>query len=166
MLDLLQKKVTWILWIITLIIGASLWVSQRSLRDAAVIGSPLVIGIILFTGGIAFLKLKFNIFNLVVPIVLLGMGIDHAIHLYYHLTREGKRSFRETWGLVAAACLFNVLTTMVGFGSLVAAAHPGLKLVGTFVIIGLVAILLTTLFFLPALLQLRPAKPVLDIPSQ
>ena len=45
------------------------------------------------------------------------------------------------------------LTTMVGFAGLLLSFHPGLESIGMLAVIGIGAILVAALIFLPALLQ-------------
>jgi len=65
--------------------------------------------------------------------------------------RAGTKNLLST--SLTRAVIFSALTTASGFGSLWLSSHPGTASMGELLMISLGFTLLTTLFFLPALLE-------------
>jgi predicted RND superfamily exporter protein len=91
--------------------------------------------------------LHLNLANFFGVPVLLGLGIDGAVHIA-HRIRHG-----ETDGSTRRAVLLTGLTTMVGFGSLLLASHRGLASLGGLMAIGCLAFLVSSLLVVPVALQ-------------
>ena len=102
--------------------------------------------------------MKLTLFNMVVLPAILGIGIDNLIHLYHRLKEDPSRGVIEPLWKVGSAIITCVLTTMVGFGSMLVALHPGLRTIGGLAVAGLVCGLLSTLIMLPAAVAARKQK--------
>ncbi len=122
----------------------------RSLTFSAFAISPLVLGVGLMLGIMSLLHLPLNPANLIVLPLIAGIGVDGGVHVVHdYLSRPGP--YRMSPGLFNALVL-NSTTTMVGFGSMMIAAHRGLFSVGLVLTIGTTTCLFITLVMLPALL--------------
>jgi hypothetical protein len=90
-----------------------------------------------------------NLANLVVVPLLLGIGIDDAIHM---AVWAGHRQCLHHWTASAGAIVLTTLTTILGFGSLATSDYPALTHMGILVNLGLLLSLLATLVLLPLFL--------------
>ncbi len=133
----------------------ALW---RRLSSALLVAIPLGLAA-LFTGAAAvFLGVPLNFANVIVVPLLLGMGVDSAIHLV-HRFDEGRpedRNVLET--STARAVLYSSLTTIASFGTLGLSTHLGMASLGRLLTVGITMTLVCSLAILPALLTLLGAR--------
>jgi hypothetical protein len=95
--------------------------------------------------------LALNFANVIVLPVLLGLGVDSAIHLLHRHRREGEHSVLST--ATTRGVVFSALTTMAGFGSLALSPHSGTASMGLLLIVGVSLTTGAVLTVLPALLS-------------
>lgn len=119
----------------------------RGWREPLVCIVALAIGAGWTLGMADLVGLHLNLANFFGVPVLLGLGIDGAVHIA-HRIRHG-----ETDGSTRRAVLLTGLTTMVGFGSLLLASHRGLASLGGLMAIGCLAFLVSSLLVVPVALQ-------------
>lgn len=109
---------------------------------------PVVTGLLVMFGGMAWLGLGLNLFNVVASILIIGLGVDYGIFMVCHTRqKENLDSSR--------AILISGLTTLVGFGALVLAEHPALHSIGITVLLGISAAVPTAVLVIPALAPKR-----------
>jgi uncharacterized protein len=90
-----------------------------------------------------------NLMNFVALPLLLGTGVDYSIHMQLALRRhQGNLSFIRRG--VGRALLLCGTTTIAGFGSLVFSSNAGLASLGRLCATGMIFVVLTTVFLLPA----------------
>ncbi|MFP6764040.1 MAG: MMPL family transporter, partial [Planctomycetaceae bacterium] len=112
---------------------------------------PLAGGILLF-GCLARLGVDFNPANLIVLPLILGIGVDDGVHVV-HDFRSQRGPYRMSPSTMNAIVLTS-LTSMIGFGSMMLAAHRGLYSLGLVLVIGIGSCLFVSLVMLPAMLVL------------
>ena len=131
----------------------------RSIKSMAIVLLPLVVGIVWMVGIMAIVPIKLNLLNATVLPVIFGLGIDSGVHIFHHAREVGWQNMstvvRET-GTAVAACTG---TSMIGFGAMLIAAHPGLRSIGLLAFVGLGACLIAALVFLPSVLTLIRIQP-------
>jgi uncharacterized protein len=132
------------------LIAALLYAVTRRARDVAVVLAPLALAAATTGAVMAAAGLALNFANVIVLPVLLGIGVDSAIHLLHRHRREGPQSLLRT--ATARGVLFSALTTMAGFGSLALSPHLGTASMGLLLLIGVSLTTLAMLTVLPALL--------------
>jgi predicted RND superfamily exporter protein len=125
----------------------------RSLRAALLVLLPLLVGILWMCGGMAVLGMKLNLFNMVVFPALIGLSLDSGVHLYHRYREEGVGGLRRVVMTTGQAVAVGAFTTMLGFGDLILARHPGLQSLGGLALLGLATTLVTALVLFPAALQ-------------
>ncbi len=136
-----------------LIVCAIVFLDFRSLRVTALVVSPIALGV-LFTFLIMYLlDIRLNFYNIVVIPTSVGTSIDNSIHLYHRYRELGRGSIMAALKSSGGAALTSSLTNILGFLGLVFVYHSGLRSIGELAVAGLLACLLTTLVFFPALLQ-------------
>jgi predicted RND superfamily exporter protein len=125
----------------------------RSVRAALLVLLPLLVGILWMCGGMAILGIKLNLFNMVVFPSIIGLSLDSGVHLYHRYREEGSGSLRKVVLTTGQAVAVGAFTTMLGFGDLILARHPGLQSLGGVALLGLASTLVTALVIFPAALQ-------------
>ncbi len=136
------------------VVAATAAAAFRSPRQLALVGVPVAAGCLLMLGGLALLGVPINVMNLVATPLVLGLGVDFGVHLVARHEREGgdlETTLRHTGG----AILLTGLTTMTGFGSLLAAEFAGLRSIGWVAVLGIGGCLAASLLLLPLLLPAR-----------
>lgn len=115
--------------------------------------SPVLLGGALMLLVMKVSGLHLNFINMLVFPVLIGIGVDNAVHLVIRYRQEGADAGAAVVesGRALVVCS---LTTIFGFLSLLACPHWGLKSLGITVAIGMGFVLLASIFFVPGLLEL------------
>ena len=132
-----------------------LLVLLRWKSDIFYILTPLVLAI-LFSGAISvFLAIPLNFANIIALPLLLGIGIDSAIHIVHRI--HNSTDYDETILATssARAVVLSALTTIVSIGNLAFSRHTGTASMGLLLTIGISMTLVCTLVVLPALLKNR-----------
>jgi predicted RND superfamily exporter protein len=130
----------------------------RSFRAALMVLLPLLVGILWMCGGMALLGLRLNLFNMVVFPSIIGLSLDSGVHLYHRYLEEGAGNLRKVVMTTGQAVAVGAFTTMLGFGDLILARHPGLRSLGGLALLGLGTTLLTALILFPAALQVAERR--------
>ena len=124
----------------------------RRIRDVLVIIAPLALAGLLTTAASIALSMPFNFANIIALPLLLGIGVDSALHMFHRYTNPVGSATPLLATSTARAILFSALTTTASFGNLAFSPHAGTASMGVMLSIGLVATLLCTLIVMPALL--------------
>jgi hypothetical protein len=96
------------------------------------------------------LPLELNFANIIALPLLLGVGV--SFNVYFVMNWRARR-VAPLGSATARAVLFSALTTSTAFGSLALSQHPGTASMGRLLLLSLFSTLLTTMIFLPALLD-------------
>ena len=120
-------------------------------RRAADVGLALfamVISTLLLLAIMSAAGLKWNFVNLMATPLLLGTGIDYAIHVTLTIRRTGG-CFKELWNGTGKALLFCGVSNVIGFGSLIWSSSEALVSLGVVAVIGITLSMAISLFLLP-----------------
>ena len=120
---------------------------------------PPLMGGVLMLGVMACFDVDFNPANLIVLPLILGIGVDDGVHVVHDY--RGQMKSMGTYVMSPStlnAIVLTSLTSMVGFGSMMIAAHQGLYSLGLVLVIGVGSCLFVSLVQLPALLSSIPAR--------
>ena len=106
----------------------------------------------------ALLPVSFNFVNVIVLPLILGVGIDSAVHLVSraHALDGPPEALLET--TTAKAVLYSAITTIASFGTLSISTHGGVSSLGYLLCIGMLFTLAANLVLLPALMALRSRR--------
>ena len=119
---------------------------------------PLVFSLLWVCGVIAVAGFKLNFYNVVVVPLLLGMGIDHGVHIYSRFREQGRQGLALVLSETGTAIGMATLTTMIGFGGLFFADSVGVNSMATLAILGMGLAFVGAVVTLPALLHLGRAR--------
>jgi uncharacterized protein len=128
----------------------------RRLRETVLAMVPLILGTPWTVGVIELTGLKLNLVNVWAFPLIIGSAAEYGLYIVLRSMESpehggGRRMARST----VMAVLFNGLTTITGFGSLLVAHHRGVWSLGLLLVIGSVMTLATSLILLPTLMRLR-----------
>jgi predicted exporter len=115
----------------------------RRLSEVLLALLPVLTGLVVMFGGMVWLGLEMNLFNVVASILIIGLGVDYGIFMVCHGHQEDDLASSR-------AILISGLTTLVGFGALVLANHPALHSIGLTVLLGISAAVPTAILVIPA----------------
>ena len=113
---------------------------------------PVALGFCWMLGLMGWLGIPLNPVNIVSLILVIGIGVTNGVHILNRFAEEPQPNIlaRST----GKAVLVSALTTMAGFGSLLAARHQGIASFGAVMAIGTATCVVASLAFLPAVLTL------------
>ena len=130
--------------------------TQRGMRAVTWLSLlTLGLGYLWLLGAMGLLKIDFNVANVLLSPLLIGLGVDNCVYLLHRYRDFGGRSIERALASTALPILANTLATMIGFGSLMLAETPVLRVLGESAVMGIGFIALLSLTFLPAALSLR-----------
>jgi uncharacterized protein len=122
-------------------------------RGLAVIAATAS-GSLLMVAACALLGLKVSFLDFIALPITLGLGIDYAINIAHRQTAEGAPDPLVTLRTSGSAVFICSLTTIIGYGSLLASQNLAIRGFGTASLIGEVTCVLSALVLVPALLAL------------
>jgi predicted RND superfamily exporter protein len=125
----------------------------RSLRNTLLALLALLLGGLWLAGLMAACRIDLNPANLIALPLLLGIGIDTAVHVIHRGSQEGPGAPLVATSL-GRALVYSGLTSVASFGSLMLADHPGTASIGSTISLGVFCCVLAGLTVPPAALQL------------
>jgi predicted RND superfamily exporter protein len=130
----------------------------RPLRAGLITIGTLILGVVFMVGAAGWARVHVTFLNFIALPITFGIGAEYAINVVtrYREERDIKRAVIST-GSAVALCSW---TTIVGYGSLLAARNQALQGFGAMAILGEIACLGAAIVALPAILLWRRAgKP-------
>jgi len=135
---------------VTLVATMALLIDWRSVAFTALTLMPPVAGGVLMYGVLAILDVDLNPANLIVLPLILGIGVDDGVHVVHDF--RTRKSHYQMAASTMNSIILTSFTSMIGFGSMMIAAHRGLYSLGLVLVIGVGSCLFVSLVPLPALL--------------
>ena len=128
----------------------------RNVKNVLLTLLPPLLGGFLMFGILGLFGIDLNPANLIVLPLILGIGVDDGVHVIHdYRTTKGRY---ETSPSTINAITLTSLTSMLGFGSMMVAAHQGLVSLGIVLVVGVGSCLFVSLVTLPAILTLFDGK--------
>jgi predicted exporter len=137
-----------------LMIGMLAWIFRSAREVLVCLGMMALSGLILLA-TMAMLGIQWNFLNIAATPLLLGTGIDYAIHIGLALRRNAG-DLAAVWHGTGKAVLLCGASTAIGFGSLCFASNEAMASLGAVAVIGILACMLVGVFLLPAWLRGKP----------
>jgi hypothetical protein len=131
-------------------IALILWLDFRVMRDALLSVIPVLLASVWSMGAMGWLGIHANLANIAALPLILGIGVDDAVHLIHRTRRDG--DVQVALRAVLGALVLTTLTTVLGFGTIGLAPHRGMQSFAVVMVIGATSCLLATLLSIPALL--------------
>jgi hypothetical protein len=135
------------------VVSGLLVLTLRSIRHAFMVLLPISLAALMTTATGVLIDMPFNMTNVVVIPLIMGLGIDNGIHVFMRF-RSGASLEEMMTSSTPRAVLLSALTTLAAFGSLAVSGHPGLHSIGVLLSFAVIYLILCTLVVLPAMLAL------------
>jgi len=180
LVDKIKLDFRFAVWISLAVVFLLVYVDFRKFITAAmalvplVLGATWMVGAMVLTGGIFHrinsvagyelipeayrLGLMFNLVNVAVVPLIIGIGIDNGVHIIHRYKSEEKEKIQMAVQNTGRAIFLSSITTMAGFGSLGLASYIAIASLGWVLVMGIIFCLLTSVVVLPILLSLLEKK--------
>jgi len=114
--------------------------------------SGLLFSLVWAAGALVAANVQINLFNVIALPMMLGIGIDTLVHLLHRLEEQADTAaaLRST----GVAALLSTLTSVAAFYALTLAVSRGVRSIGEAVVVGLTAVFLSAVIYVPAMWQL------------
>lgn len=136
------------------IIFAMLLLAFRSMKLAFLTMISVIAALFLTLGLRPLFNFDVTILNIMGMPLIIGLGVGNAVHLTQRIRTSGIERLTEAVVHTGKAVMMSTLTTLVGFGSLIFANHPGMEGLGKMIVLGLGVCLVLILTLLPSLFSL------------
>jgi hypothetical protein len=135
-------------------ISLILFYTLRDFIDILMVLAPISLAAFVTVAVGVWIDMPFNMANVVVIPLVLGLGVDNGIHVYMRYRHDGSLSEMMN-SSTPRAVLLSALTTLAAFGSLSVSGHAGIYSMGVLLSVSVVALTICTLIVLPAMILLR-----------
>jgi len=149
-----RRALVWTAAGITLLV----YLTFRSLRVALLVLMPICFAIIVTFGLLKLAGHPFTFMSITAIPLIIGIGIDNGIHLVRRYRESGRSSILVVAKASGAALIQSNLTTMIGFGALMAATFKPLAELGLVTSLGVALALVGGLCLIPAVIVLQDPK--------
>ncbi len=139
-------------------ISILLLLTLRKYRDVLLIMIPLLLAALFTVAAMRLLGLSFNLGNIIVLPLLIGLGVAFAIYIVVRW-RNGVDVAHLLGTSTPMAVFFSGLTTLSAFGSMAVSRDPGMASLGEALSLALAIVLLCILIILPTLMLLFTPSP-------
>ncbi|MGB6340266.1 MAG: MMPL family transporter [Candidatus Aminicenantaceae bacterium] len=118
-----------------------------------------LIGAVPFTLAFVVLaKISFSPFQIGMTALLIGIGIDDAVHLLTRTRFGEKKKIKEVLPEIGPVITLTTLSTIFGFGALIFSHNQSVSSMGFVIAVGVFSCLLFTFILIPALLGIMEKK--------
>lgn len=133
-------------------------VSFRNIRATLIVLLPVVVGSMWTVGVMDLAGISFNLANLVILPLIIGIGVVNGVHLVHRYREETDKNVNVLSRSTGQGVVLSSLTTMIGFGSLMVADYQGVYSLGLVLTLGVGCCLVASITVLPAMLKLCAVK--------
>ena len=126
----------------------------RSVHMSLVALIPIVFGIVVTFGVLLLFRHRFSFMSITAIPLIIGIGIDNGIHLVRRYLENEQNGILAITKASGAALIQSNLTTMVGFGALMASSFAPLAEMGLVTSLGVALALVGGLGLIPAVMVL------------
>ncbi len=131
------------------------YLTFRDLRVSLIVLIPIVFGIVVAFGLLLLVRHRFSFMSITAIPLIIGIGIDNGIHLVQRYLRNEHDGILAIAKASGAALIQSNLTTIVGFGALMASSFTPLAEMGLVTSLGVALALVGGLGLIPAVILLR-----------
>jgi hypothetical protein len=153
--DLLRSSLTafGIVFILLLIVS-------RSIKGTIICSLNLLFSVLITLSIMALIGIKMNIVTVISFPLIIGLGIDDSVHIFFRTVKEEGLDIIEGVSSTGKAILMTTLTTVAAFGSFGLSIHRGMAQMGIVTSIGLIVAYLCSVFVMPTMIKLFYRKQI------
>ncbi len=157
-LSLIEKDTPLAIGISTIVVFFLVLFHFRRLDHVLWVLAPLAVGILWMIGMMGAAGLQFNFFNMLILPGILGVGIDNGIYIFDRYKEHRSEDFFETMGKSLKGVILSSAANIAGFTSIMCVSHQGMASMGKLAFFGFFSCLLSSVFFIPALIEFFELK--------
>ncbi|QEN09424.1 hypothetical protein EXM22_16090 [Oceanispirochaeta crateris] len=124
----------------------------RNIKLALLTMLPLMASFLTLFGFMGLTNIKFDFLNIIVVPLLIGIGIDDAVHINHRYLKEGKGKMELVIARTGTALLLTTLTTIFGFASFIPSVMRAMKSTGIVLTLAMTIAFLYSVLLHPAIL--------------
>jgi predicted RND superfamily exporter protein len=143
-----RRALLWTAAAIVLIV----YLTFRKWRITLLVLMPIVFAIVVTFGLLRLMGHSFSFMSVTAIPLIIGIGIDNGIHLVRRYLETAPNSILDVAKASGAALIQSNLTTIIGFGALLASTFPPLAEMGLVTSLGVALTLAGGLWIIPAVL--------------
>jgi len=128
------------------------YLTFRNLRITLLVLMPIVFAIVVTFGLLRLAGHSFSFMSVTAIPLIIGIGIDNGIHLVRRYLEKAPNNILDVAKASGAALIQSNLTTIIGFGALLAATFPPLAEMGLVTSLGVALTLAGGLWVIPAVI--------------
>jgi len=140
-----------------------LLVDFKNLKLVILTMLPLMFSFVALFGFMGLTGIKFDFVNIIAVPLLIGMGVDDAVHISHRYLIEGKGSIRKTVGYTGTAVLLTTISTVIAFASFIPSVMRAMSSTGVVLSVAMTFAFLFSIVLYPALLRVIIDKTSLNI---
>lgn len=140
-----------------------LLIDFRNIKLVILTMITLLLSFLTLFGVMASLGIKFDFMNIIVVPLLIGIGVDDAVHINHRYLFEGKGKMKIVIGKTGTALMITSLTTIVGFASFIPSVMRAMRSTGIVLSLAMAIAFLFSVLFHPGLLIIVSEKMGLNL---
>ncbi len=140
-----------------------LLIDFRNIKLVVLTMVTLLFSFLTLFGLMAVLGIKFDFINIIVVPLLIGIGVDDAVHINHRYLLEGKGKMKVVIGKTGTALLITSLTTIVGFASFIPSVMRAMRSTGIVLSMAMAIAFLFSVLFHPGMLIIVSEKLGLNL---
>jgi len=137
-----------------MVIFIILLVDFRNLKLALLTMVPLAASFGALFGFMGYAGIRFDFINIIAIPLLIGIGIDDAVHISHRYRREGPGQMEKTIARTGSAVLLTSLTTIIAFASFIPSVMRAMRSTGVVLSAAIALAFIFSILLHPALLML------------
>jgi hopanoid biosynthesis associated RND transporter like protein HpnN len=126
----------------------------RRLRETVLAMVPMIVGTLWMLAIMQMAGIKFNLVNIWALPLIVGSATEYGVNMVLRTLESREHGGPQLARSTVMGVVFNGLTTIAGFGSLLVAQHRGVWSLGLLLVIGSTTTLIASLLVLPTLQRL------------
>jgi predicted RND superfamily exporter protein len=124
----------------------------RNIKLALLTMLPLLASFLTLFGFMGLMNIKFDFLNIIVVPLLIGIGIDDAVHINHRYLKEGNGKMDLVIARTGTALLLTTLTTIFGFASFIPSVMRAMRSTGIVLTLAMTIAFLYSVLLHPAIL--------------
>ncbi|MBI9101544.1 MAG: MMPL family transporter [Spirochaetales bacterium] len=137
-----------------IIVFLILLIDFRNFKLSIMTFIPLLFSIGTLLGFMSLFNIKFDFLNIIAIPLLIGIGIDDAVHINHRYRIEGAGGMERVITKTGTAVFMTTVTTVIGFASFIPSIMQAMKGTGIVLSLAMILTFIFSVFLHPALLVL------------